>query len=1100
MIVPIDTTVDPEIDVPLDWLYKAKRQSKSKTSKVLKSIEKQRQQQRAATTTAEASPLDAAPPTSPQRQRSRSSSLSSALKTTTTTTMTKIKRSNSLNEKPKKSSLFGSLFGRRSSSVTASQQPRHLSNDLTKIDSETITSDFTTLESTPIYLDTFDTSPESESSADSSLIEKLSKTPLHRVTFAVDKFENDPPQQLPSRNPKIGNILIPNDMISKVPSICLGIANSTSAKDGKPTFITSSKPKYTKDSIEYKVALERHNKFLKEANRHQEEAHHTAERTAQEVRIYRTTNVNTTKNNDASLSTIERKNINEIEIDKPIHMHEYHFGKDEESKLPLHKITLETIYTRCCHLREILPIPSSLKQVKGKTGPLEVLKFLNPKPTLVDILSFCDFIAIVPIYTIIFDNVLLTSEMFQIVLKSLVNSKVLQKLGLRNVVINKNDWKLLCQFLLHNKSLIKLDISQTRVRTESDSSSHRENMDWILFAQALQHRDGAPLEELLLNGIKISQVPIEHLKGVLTTMSEKAQTSSVTNGLRLGLAATDLNQSRLDIVMDWMLDDKVQGVDLSFNNLQDLMRPMIYKLSFQSYNHLMYFTLNNTAITNVNDTVLLLKYLSKLENLQFLDLSNLSSIFPEIFPYLNKYLPRFPKLKRIHFDQNSLTYRQIIVLCNILVKCKGLYHISLLSTHQESPSEDETTVLPDAPAFSATALWTALYTMARDLPNLLTLDINYDKIPEEMQSRIALGLMRNMQRAVDSNFKIDDLSSQDDLLFDGSLLTETADEVLKKFNGNVASLTYSKKEDATKKYLLKKYFEKLNGTIFNIQETIDSIVEKRKNDELTSKEKENLLRLLLLKKNLINILEIFSHIPNFAEVTSQLSLAGTHAASSPQPVRPGIKRIDSDRLLWQVGNIEADSELRESRPHVMATDLNAVIDIDTGKPVLFRTQSSTSVAGKRQEEEEGELHKWGTFLQQNDGKASNMFNDTVSKFQYDSSTVINEMIPESPLYENENSMMQRDFTSSSPKILTKIPTGEELRNAIIKTKGIDSIDELIQNVGENNRELENIYDLALNLNSSSSQRDEAPRSLTVETRQNKHLETILQDDLSHVHI
>lgn len=44
----------------------------------------------------------------------------------------------------------------------------------------------------------------------------------------------------------------------------------------------------------------------------------------------------------------------------------------------------------------------------------------------------------------------------------------------------------------------------------------------------------------------------------------------------------------------------------------------------------------------------------------------------------------------------------------------------------------------------------------------------------------------------------------------------------------------------------------------NVQHTIDSMFEKRESDELPLQEKENLLRLLLLEKNLSNILEIFA--------------------------------------------------------------------------------------------------------------------------------------------------------------------------------------------------------------------------------------------------
>ena len=50
------------------------------------------------------------------------------------------------------------------------------------------------------------------------------------------------------------------------------------------------------------------------------------------------------------------------------------------------------MYARCCHLREILPIPAILKQIpKGSMAPIPVLQLRNPTPTMIEIQSFADF-------------------------------------------------------------------------------------------------------------------------------------------------------------------------------------------------------------------------------------------------------------------------------------------------------------------------------------------------------------------------------------------------------------------------------------------------------------------------------------------------------------------------------------------------------------------------------------------------------------------------------------------------------------------------------------------------------------------------------------
>ena len=47
----------------------------------------------------------------------------------------------------------------------------------------------------------------------------------------------------------------------------------------------------------------------------------------------------------------------------------------------------------------------------------------------------------------------------------------------------------------------------------------------------------------------------------------------------------------------------------------------------------------------------------------------------------------------------------------------------------------------------------------------------------------------------------------------------------------------------------------------------------------------------------------------------------------------------------------------------MATDADSIVDVVTGESIQDAASSTISLAGKIQEEEEGELHKWGYFVQ-----------------------------------------------------------------------------------------------------------------------------------------
>ncbi|CCD25046.1 protein phosphatase regulator GIP3 NDAI_0E02290 [Naumovozyma dairenensis CBS 421] len=1023
-------------------------------------------------------------------------------------TLKKISKLNSMpqSDHPKETTPISAIY--TSSSESTDSTP---SNDSAIVSTGTPATSMNTLSSIP--------------SIPSMTIKDLSNVTLKRVSFAVDKFDNDPAQQLPSRTPKTGKVLVPDDMISDLPSISIGISN-TIIDDGK----FMNQRKITKNSKEYKIAMENHRFALKEAAKHQQEAHFAAKRIANEVSNFKSNGTSNSNNNPVNeLRSHLNDKINKI--DNPIHIHEHHFEEKINNNEETQEITLDIIYTRCCHLREILPIPSTLRQVVGKTSPLQILKFLNPKPTLIDVLSFADFISIVPINTIIFDNVTLTSNMLKIIITSLVKSQNLEKLGLRNVIIDNENWKLLCKFLLNNKSLTKLDISQTKIRSEISSSSsspsqtlasssnmipvdeiYRHNKDWSLFVDVLRNRDGKPLEELLLNGIKFNKIPLTILQNLLNGLTN--QKNSPPKGIRLGLATSDLSLDCVKILLSWWSKNTVQGIDLSFNDLSEYVKPMISKLASLSFESLEYFTLNNTSISTGYDMALFLKYLSRLPNLKFLDLSNLPQIFPDVLPYMHKYLPKFKHLKRIHLDNNNLSFKELTVVCNILLKCQSLAHVSMLSQGTSSITNvaiksagsdqigiQETSSSSTPSQFAKNTFCATLYAFAKDSSNLVGLDIDYDQIPDEIQQRIALCLMRNMNRAMDSTFQLDELTSQDDLLFDGTLITENAEDVLAKLNKlNAQNQTgtnvngtngtgQSSKDDVTKRYLLKKYVEKIHKVHYNVQEKIDSMFEKRNSGELTLVEKENLLRLILLDKNLSNIIEILSDLTrgsDFLGMSTNNSKGSISSIKSNDHADDTINNhtMTNDTVAYADGDIDSQRKpiLRHvecnnpeeiqtpetetmARPHLMATDSGRTIDVLTGKPVLFRRSSTTSVVGKRQEMEEGELHKWGFFVQQQ--RAIYPDNDTSIKKDTIVPAIAPPVKPTLPVITTATANVEitpvtKTLTTpttptTTTRILPKIPSGAELRNAIIKAKGIDSIDDLIQNVTENEVELLDIY-------------------------------------------
>ena len=943
------------------------------------------------------------------------------------------------------------------------------------------------------------------------ILERISKYPLKTVGFAVDKIEGEPSQQLPSRRPKRGDILVPDDMISDTPEISVGItrASESGGTIGRPF------PRYSKDSKEYKMAMERYKRMLKQSAKHQLDANRAAEKLSKEVRKQAmsgaaasarksATPVGRRGGNDKKspgdgeledAAIISNERLAQSTIDKPLrqahshHGHRRYYDCSEDTFAVDDELTADIIYTRCCHLREILPVPSSLKQLVGRVPPVQTYKFLNPKPTLIDILSICDFLSIVPVNNVIFDNVLLTSKMFKTLLASLVNSTSLIKLGLKNSVLETEDWGNLCSFLLRNKSIRKLDISQTRARSPTgDSSCYRENMDWQLFVDVLNIRTGKPLEELLLNGVKVSNIPLDMFMGLLNTLGLRSTKGSA---LRLGLSMSDIDKLHLKFLFNWISRFNVQGVDLSNNNLVPLVPVIVDKLSLLNYDCLRYFTLNNTEISEVGDITKLLEQLSRLPNLRFLDLSRSPQLFPATFHALHEFLPKFPKLEVISMESNSLSYKHLAIICNILVECKHLTHISL--SGQSAGNNDNTEETPEhqAASYVRNTYWAALYGLARSSKTLVNLDVDYNEIPEELQSRIALCLMRNTKQRVSTDLKTDILATQDDLLFGGSLISETAGEMLKKLN-SVEWFEDIHRADPDKLYLMKKYVEALYRAINNIQDSLDITFSKGDTENLSHTGKENIIRLLLLKKNLTNILQAFSGIPLLADMMNfddgsslgsvdkensdleeephtitentvtngkQHDNTSTKITTPSQIKRRPLIRMSSDFLLSRILSTQ-DSDEPVSEPHPMATDADSIVDVVTGESVQDAASSTVSLAGKIQEEEEGELHKWGYFVQNrnldSDTPTSPPLGSTSESLSPTTISTVSSGLSHNNLDVHISPAMQA-------KLLSKIPTGNELREAIIEAKGVHSIDDLIKDIAKNDNKVENIYDLLVDM-------------------------------------
>ncbi|GMF99686.1 unnamed protein product [[Candida] boidinii] len=1156
--------------------------------------------------------------------------------------------------------------------------------------------------------------PVSSQKSQSDLVkEKLKVIPFKRVTFALDDLSDDPQQQIPSRRPKRGNVLVPEDLMAGPARLSIGIAGSDSVtKDEKPKV----------DPELIKLAMNRRSFWSAEAVRHSQEAHTAATRIAKEVHAYRKLKTLGKDEEDDFISIADIEPSPGLEIDKPIHEHidYFHNGEnnkgdndnsgesssDNESSGPK-EVSLEELYTRCCHLREILPIAPTLKQLRNKTKPLAVLKMLNPRPTYIDILSFCDFLAITPIVTVIFDNVVLDADMIKILLISLSNSTTLEKLSLRNVPIDSTSWSYLCKFLTVNKSLIKLDISQQKIKSES---TLRSKMDWELFSNCLKLRNG--IEELVINGVNLSTIQFKKLVYESLVISTK----------RLGVASSSLDIEKFKILADWISTpgNKCTGIDVAFNDLSNgVVKPLVDVLKDKTKLNnvkLLFFSLNSTNIS-IEDCNELVMQLSNLPSLIFLDLGNNPKLFPSILPVLREYLPKFPNLRRLHFEFNELTEASIMNLSVIFGKCPKLIHVSLLGNNNIK--------------YGAAA---ALYAAVKS-SNIYNLDIDYDLINDELTSKIAFYLMKNMEKSLNIDFhrsieessdnqdntgeKKDKGKNNEDLIFDGSLLTKSAERLIEKKE----SISIEEQQ-----IIIDALVDRTVRLRKELHKEMDKLFDKRKLGLLNIEGKETLLRYCLLDNSLESIFNIFtqeepeeteaavqSSETNFENVssmssdvsneqqasldsslatpldsTSNISLTPTtspgrtnsHSAaedkklqqqlfiqrqqqlqkerhsmyanqkptttatsgssdiikktpgtqinsmsqlekikspsnsiysSSSTSSRPSMvhrvssgivsvpmheesddlimtgpivspshstfttnsiynggdaishnehsiasalenetnNRIQAYRVSGANNNIADDTvlaDVAEEEPHQVVLDSNSIVDEQTGKPVFFRRSSQTSIHNKKLEEEEGEFHRWGFFVQQqnsimpdspfpnhddgSNGKlnavlpkpTASTVSNSASKINESARSVSDSTIISSSTTSGNNTDAETKNSSNSdlvtptitvnsssgsakptsaipvPKSSTtptsshqqakrtasqtipshqvtfnNIPSGPELRAAVMKAKGISSVTDLIHKINKDLTKVQKIYEG--NIDESSISRSSSATAL-----------------------
>lgn len=692
--------------------------------------------------------------------------------------------------------------------------------------------------------------------------------PLKRVAFHSLTFLIDPPQQIPSRNPRRGNVeVLPNGALKINPLTeedKAAIENSQVGQGGG-IVVGGSGSLDTGKSANGQKAKD-------EANEYKEASGSNLGKDDEDTKV--------------------DKHAKLLGIDKPMLSHHNH-RSFHNYDVPIKKMALDVMYTRCCHLREILPIPAILKQIpNGSLAPLPILQLRNPTPTMVEIQTFADFLRIAPIICVSLDGVSLSYEQFKILLSAMSAKTQLEKLSLRNTPIDSAGWSLLCWFLSRNTVLNKLDITQcpslsVNLSKKKKKSLHsndkkdeivrmtcnkenRSDMDWALFTATIVARGG--IEELILTGCCISDLDI---------FEKFVKMAVLIKTNRLGLAYNNLSVKQLKIIVDdWLFRPFVRGLDLGYNDFLSLqyLNVFLQKRNGKEFDgyicqcSLAFLSLNATnlrfsdAFKEVFETVVM-----RFPSLKYLDLSNNPKLFgsfnsspskeisnievpvkslessatsassevsrstttqSSITAYFTSKFPLFPKLIRLHMENNDLSTPALVTVAEVLPFCKNLAYFSLIGNKVDLTA--------------ASALTQGL----KNSKTLITLDCDYGHIPDFIKDKIGLYSMRNLERLLYASSKKsqDPANSHED-----SNLTSLTGQL-----NNILSMKAELKLDL-KSPEVQKFVYKATSIRQELKDAMNELLKLQVKNELNLDGKETFLRFLYIDSSIEKGLQLIDN-------------------------------------------------------------------------------------------------------------------------------------------------------------------------------------------------------------------------------------------------
>lgn len=442
------------------------------------------------------------------------------------------------------------------------------------------------------------------------------------------------------------------------------------------------------------------------------------------------------------------------------------------------------IYRRCCQLRETNPLKRVVEQLSASSAcdPLNpaivlALDLSNQTLQLQDVVTFGDWLAVVPVQKLMLENCGLNDEAVRVVLSGLLAAKtgeqakhnkhlarakkpngskkerlgVISKLSLKNnKMIGKNGWMHIGLFLNMSRSLRAIDLSgvnfpkpppspdKTASAGEESAGSRSSSLDnprpdpmdvfWKCMAERVANEE---LEEVVMSDCNLPAEQIEKL----------VDASIACKVSRLGLAHANLDTKGYHAIARYLNNNSCLGLDLGGNSFAQPDDLKIVLDAIDRPNNQMYaLSVADCALTPA-DLRLILPVLSRLPNFRFVDFSHNRALFnssPNALGPFGKWLPQMKVLKRLSLNDVAMRSEHAVSLAEICPEIPMFAHLSIL----ENPAltalahaKDEVT------QEEACALYASLMAATRVSKTIVCIDID---VPSKENSEVVKALAKQV--------------------------------------------------------------------------------------------------------------------------------------------------------------------------------------------------------------------------------------------------------------------------------------------------------------------------------------------------------------------